>query len=140
MIDLLSGIRSTTSALDAHRLRLNIISQNIANAMTTKGPDGKPYQRQTVVFESALQQAANGSSEPPTLRVARVESDPRPGQRIYSPGHPDADKQGMVAMPNVNIHEEMADLMATSRSFEANLAVVRNARTMALQTLSIGKR
>jgi flagellar basal-body rod protein FlgC len=139
MINILSGVQNTTAALDAQRARLDIISQNIANAQTTKGPDGKPYQRQSVVFESALQQAA-GNAQPGTLRIARIEKDTRPGQLVYNPGHPDADARGMVAMPNVNIHEEMADLMAASRSFEANLAVVRNARSMALQTLAIGKR
>jgi flagellar basal-body rod protein FlgC len=139
MINILSGIQSTTAALDAQRARLDIISQNIANAQTTRGPDGKPYQRQSVVFETALQQAS-GNAQPSALRIARIEKDARPGQLVYNPGHPDADARGMVAMPNVNIHEEMADLMAASRSFEANLAVVRNARSMALQTLAIGKR
>jgi flagellar basal-body rod protein FlgC len=140
MINILSGIQNTLAALDAQRARINVISQNIANAQTTRGPDGKPYQRQSVVFESALQQATGGGDPQPMLRVARIEKDLRPGQSVYNPGHPDADAQGMVAMPNVNLHEEMADLMAASRSFEANLAVVRNARTMALQTLALGKR
>jgi flagellar basal-body rod protein FlgC len=140
MINVLSGIQGTLAALDAQRARINVISQNIANAQTTKGPDGKPYQRQSVVFESALQQATGGGDQQPTLRVARIEKDLRPGQLVYNPGHPDADARGMVAMPNVNLHEEMADLMAASRSFEANLAVVRSARTMALQTLALGKR
>jgi flagellar basal-body rod protein FlgC len=140
MVDPLSGLRSTTSALDAQRVRLNVISQNIANAQTTKGPDGKPYQRQTVVFEAALQQAGGRNSEPAALHVARIEKDSRPAQLVYNPGHPDADARGMVAMPNINIHEEMADFMAASRSFEANLAVIRSSRSMAMQTLALGKR
>ena len=139
MIDILSGISSTTAALNAERVRLDTISQNIANAHTTHGADGKPYQRQIVVFETALQQAMNGESSP-MLRVARIQKDTRPAELVYQPGHPDADANGMVAMPNVNIHEEMADLIAASRAFEANLAVARNARTMAMQTLAIGKR
>ncbi|HTL16944.1 MAG TPA: flagellar basal body rod protein FlgC [Patescibacteria group bacterium] len=141
MVQILSGIQSTTAALDAERTRLDIISENIANAHTTHGPDGKPYQRQVVVFESALQQAlgAENQSQTPTLRVARIDKDPRPPIMAYEPGHPDADANGMVALPNVNIHEEMADMIAASRSFEANLAVVKNARAMALQTLAIGK-
>ena len=68
-----------------------------------------------------------------------MEKDHRPPQLVYNPGHPDADANGMVAMPNINIYEEMVDLMAASRTFEANLAVIKNARTMALQTLAIGK-
>ena len=72
---------------------------------------------------------------------AKVETDSvTPFEIVHDPGHPDADADGMVSVPNVNIHEEMADLIAASRAFEANLAVVKNARAMALQTLSIGKR
>lgn len=139
MIDILSGIKSTTAALDAERIRLDTISKNIANARTTRSEGGKPYQRQLVVFETALQQALDGQSTP-LLRVARIAKDPRPFQQVYNPGHPDANADGMVQMPNINIHEEMADLIAASRAFEANLAVARNARTLAMQTLAIGKR
>src|ERR1017187_4150083 len=141
MVQILSGIQSTAAALDVERTRIDVISENIANANNTHGLDGKPYQRQVVVFESALQQAINGGagSQMPTLQVARIEKDARPAQAIYDPGSPDADAQGMVAMPNVDIHEEMADMINASRSFEANLAVVKNARQMAMQTLAIGK-
>jgi flagellar basal-body rod protein FlgC len=140
MIDVLSGIQSTAAALNAERTRLDVISENIANAHNTRGPDGKPYQRQVVAFETTLQQAVAKDGQLPTVRVARVQKDPRPPQLVYQPGHPDADARGMVALPNVNIHEEMADLIAASRAFEANLAVVKNARNMALQALAIGKR
>ena len=141
MIQILSGIQNTTAALQAEQTRLDIISENIANANTAHGVDGKPYQRQVVVFESALQQAmnTNGSASTPALRVARVEKDSRPAIQIYDPGNPDADAQGMISTPNINIHEEMADLISASRTFEANLAVVKNARAMALQTLAIGR-
>jgi len=138
MIDILSGIQSTAAALDAERTRLDVISENIANADTTHGPDGKPYQRQVVVFESALQQAMNGV-QIPTLRVAGIERDPTPSEMVYEPGNPDADAHGMVAMPNVNVQEEMADMISASRTFDANLAVVKNARDMAEQVLAIGK-
>jgi flagellar basal-body rod protein FlgC len=96
-----------------------------------------------VVFETLLnqQQTADGSiNGEGALRVARVETDHRPVRLVFNPAHPDADETGLVAMPNINIHEEMADLMVSSRAYEANLAVVRTARTMALQTLAIGKR
>jgi flagellar basal-body rod protein FlgC len=141
MIQILTGIQNTAAALDAERTRLNVISENIANANTTGGPDGKPYQRRVVVFESALQQAMNpdGGAQLPVLKVARVETDNRPPQEIYDPGNPNADAQGMVATPNINIHEEMADLISASRTYEANLAVAKNARSMAMETLSIGK-
>jgi flagellar basal-body rod protein FlgC len=142
MINFLPGIDSTTAALNAERVRMDVISQNIANANTTHGVDGKPYERQQVVFETVLnqhQQLDPGGKQTPEVHIARIEKDQRPPQMVYSPGHPDADKDGMVAMPNVNIHEEMADLITSSRSFEANLAVLKNARTMALQALAIGK-
>jgi flagellar basal-body rod protein FlgC len=74
------------------------------------------------------------------VEVARIDKDNRPPRLVFNPGHPDADAEGMVALPNINIHEEMADLIAASRAFEANLAVVKNARSMALQTMQIGKR
>jgi flagellar basal-body rod protein FlgC len=141
MINILTGINATSSALEAERIRMEVISQNIANADTTRDVDGKPYQRQQVLFEKLLSQQSGMSAEGETgIQVARIEKDHRAPRMIYNPGHPSADASGMVAMPDINIHEEMADLMVASRAFEANLAVVRNARTMALQTLSIGKR
>lgn len=142
MIPLLSGIDSTASALNAERIRMDVISENIANVNTTKGVDGKPYQRQQVVFESVLkaqQDAGAGDGGPQTTQVVRIAKDNRPPRMVYNPSHPDADAKGMVAMPNIDIHEEMVDLIASSRSYEANLAVVKNARAMAMQDLSIGK-
>ena len=142
MINCLSGISSTAAALNAERVRLDVIGENIANAQTTRTATGKPYQRQQVVFESILQHQGTDplNAQPSAVQVARVEADPRPPQLVYNPGHPDADAHGLVAMPNVNVHQEMADLIVASRAFEANLAVVHNARSMALQSLNIGKR
>ena len=144
MINLLNGIDSTSAALNAERIRMDVVSQNIANVNTTRGLDGKPYQRQQVIFESVLKNAgqpgAAPGAQPESIRVTRVETANRPPRLVYQPGHPDADGSGMVALPNVNIHEEMVDLMAASRAFEANLSVVKTAKSMALQTLSIGKR
>lgn len=141
-IQILPGVQSTASALDAERVRLQVIGQNIANALVTRGPDGRPYQRQQVVFETVLRNQFGGdlAGSPQEVRVARIQRDQRPLRLVYNPTHPDANADGMVALPNVNVHEEMADLIAASRAFEANLAVVRNARQMALQTLAIGKR
>lgn len=143
MIDALTGINATASALNAQRVRMEVISQNIANANTTRDVDGQPYQRQQVVFESVLdaqqRQDVTGANRS-SVQVARIEKEMRPPRLVFNPGHPDADANGMVATPNISIHEEMADLIVSSRAFEANLAVVRNARSMAMQTLSIGKR
>ena len=141
MIQILAGIQNTTAALQAEQTRLNVISENIANANTAHGVDGKPYQRQVVVFATALQQAMNadGSTATPALKVASIEKDTRDPVQIYDPGNPDADARGMISMPNINIHEEMADLISASRTFEADLAVVKNSRSMAMETLAIGK-
>ena len=141
MIQTLIGVENTAAALSAEQTRLDVISENIANANTTHGVDGKPYQRQVVVFESALQQAmsSDGSVQMPAIQVARIEKDNSPPIQVYDPGNPDADANGMVSIPNINISEEMADMISASRTFEANLAVVKNAHTMAMETLGIGK-
>jgi flagellar basal-body rod protein FlgC len=141
MIDLLPGINSTTSALNAERIRMDVVGQNIANLNTTHGPDGRPYQRQQVVFETMLQQAGEGAGgQSQSVVTARIEKDQHAPRLVYEPGHPDANGEGMVSVPDINMAEEMVDLIAASRSFEANLAVMKNARSMAIQTLSIGKR
>ena len=136
MINILTGIQSTSSALNAERIRMDVVSQNIANVNTTRGLNGKPYARQQVVFEAVLKDqlkpAATPGTEPQMVRVAQIESARRPVRLVYQPGHADANADGMVAMPNINIHEEMVDLMAASRSYEANLSVVKTARSMAL--------
>ena len=143
MIELLSGIKNTSAALEAERTRLDVIAQNIANAHTTRDVDGQPYQRRVVVFENQLQNAmgagAPDGSDLPAMQVASIQRDPRPPLKVYDPGNPAADGKGMVSMPNINIHEEMADMISASRTFEANLAVVKNARSMAMQTLAIGR-
>ena len=140
MIDFLPGITSTASALTAERVRMDVISQNIANLNTTRGADGKPYQRQQVSFSTVLEQHTGVGTQPASVITGRVVADNRPPRMVYNPGHPHADGDGMVATPDINMHEEMADLMTASRAFEANLAVMKNARSLALQTLAIGKR
>ena len=141
MIDILPGVKMTASALNAERMRLEAVSQNIAHANTTRGADGKPYQPQHVVFESVLDRAREMTGAgPQSVVVSRIEKEMRPPRMVYEPGHPEANAEGMVAMPNINIHEEMVDLIVASRAFEANLAVLKNARGLAVQTLAIGKR
>ena len=101
MIDLIPGIQASTAALEAERTRLDVIAQNIANVHTTHAANGKPYQRQEVVFETALSHAVNGQPQEVIPRVARIEKDSRPPISVYMPGNPDADAHGMVAMPNM---------------------------------------
>ena len=141
MIKIMPGMDSAASALQAEKVRMEVISQNIANANTLRTEQGGPYQRQVVSFETYLDTKAGVNPSSPTqmVRVARIMADGRPPREIYQPGHPEADENGIVKYPNVRIHEEMADLIASSRAMEANLAIVRTARMMALQTLNIGK-
>lgn len=143
MLNLIPGVKASSAALNAERVRLDVIAQNIANANTTRGVDGRPYQRQQVVFETVLDNIRTGGA--PDLRVggprvSKIDRDPRPGRAVHQPGHPDANADGMVQLPNVSVHEEMADLVAASRAFDANLAVIKTARQMTIQSLSIGKR
>lgn len=136
-MNVLSATSITGKALDAEKTRVDITSQNIANANTTKGIDGKPYQRRVVAFESILDEIAGQNMQ--GVRVSEISSDKTPGEIVHNPQHPHADKDGNVQMPNVNIAFEMVDMLTASRSYEANLSVVRNARQMAAQALSIGR-
>jgi len=137
-MNLISAIDVSSGALAAQRTRLDIVAQNIANAQTTRTPAGGPYQRQVVSFETELLKRAGGQSLQ-TVHVAGVSSDRSEGERVQNPQHPDADADGFVHMPNVNLAYEMVDLITASRTYEANLTVVKNARTMAMKTLEIGK-
>ena len=140
-INIMPGAASAASALQAEKVRMEVISQNIANASTTSTPEGGPYRRQVVRFETIMANQFDPNSAVQEVRVAGIENDTRPHRLIFQPGHPDADqKTGMVKYPNVSVHEEMADLIASSRAMEANLAIIRTARQMAMQTLAIGKK
>ncbi len=140
-MNIISGIDVTAGALNAQKTRLDIVAQNIANAQTTRGPNGLPYQRKLVSFETELiRQGAGATGSSLTgVRVARIAPDTTPGQRVFDPQHPDATSEGYVHMPNVNMAYEMVDLMTATRAYEANLSVVKNARQMALKALDIGK-
>ncbi len=140
-MNILPALAVTSDALHAEKIRLEVISQNIANAQTTRGPDGNPYQRRVVAFEAQLQRAtaADGSSLASGPQVAAITVDKIPGQAVYNPSHPHADAQGMVQMPNVNLSHEMVDLITASRSYEANLSVVRTSRQMAQRALQMGR-
>lgn len=139
-MNLISGIDVTAGALNAQKTRLDMVAQNIANAQTTRTPNGGPYQRQVVSFETELVRR-EGLSGPAlqSVKVASVSVDRTPGQQVFNPQHPDAGPDGLVTMPNVNLSYEMVDLITASRAYEANLAVVKNARQMAVKTLQIGR-
>ena len=143
-MDIIPGLQSSASALHAERIRMEVISQNIANANTTKAENGEPYRRQLVHFESILRKQMGQPNNVASNNLSQVEAtktieDSRPFREVYQPGHPDASKDGMVQYPNVHIHEEMADMISASRAYEANMAVIRTSRTLAMQTINMGK-
>ncbi len=137
-MNLISGVDITSGALTAQKIRLDIVAQNIANAQTTRTPEGGPYKRKIVSFENELVKRAGGSPLQ-TISVSSISTDKAPGQAVYNPQHPDAGPDGTVQMPNVNLAFEMVDLITASRAYEANLSVVKNARTLAMKTFEIGK-
>lgn len=138
-MNLISGIDVTAGALNAQKTRLDIVAQNIANAQTTRTPEGGPYQRKVVSFETELVRREGGGASLQGVRVGDITADRTPGQQVYNPQHPDAGADGLVTMPNVNLAYEMVDLITASRAYEANLSVVKNARQMAMKALDIGK-
>ncbi len=113
-MNVISASSITGSALDAEKMRVDIVSQNIANANTTKGIDGKPYQRRIVAFESLLDAAAGPNMQ--GVRLSEIKRDETPGEIINNPQHPHADDDGNVTMPNVNIPFEMVDMVTATRS------------------------
>ena len=134
MSNLISGLDMSANALAAHKLQMRLISENIANAQTTRGPNGKPYQRKVPVFESILDNEGVSS-----VHVKEIKNDKTPGDVVYNPGHPHADKNGMVQMPNVKMSQEMVDMMVASRCYEANLKAFKFSHSMAQKTLQLGK-
>lgn len=137
-MNLIPAVDITSGALAAQKMRLDIVAQNIANAQTTHTPQGGPYQRQVVSFETELVKRTGGVSLQ-SVRIGGVNPDPTPGESIHNPQHPDANAEGVVKMPNVNLAFEMVDLISASRAYEANLSVVKNGRNMAMKTLEIGR-
>ena len=139
-----SALDISASGLSAERMRMSVIASNIANAQVTETPDGGPYKRQQVEFASELKRSMmSGSAKNADLsgvKVKGIVDSKEPPNIMYIPGHPKADKDGFVRMPNVSISREMVDLMAASRSYEANTAVISTLRKMTDKALNIIRR
>lgn len=145
-MDFFSSMNVSSSALSAERTRMNLISSNLANANATRTPEGGPYKRKDAVFaatplESGFNRVLDKAAgrDVRQVEVMRIVEDQNPPRMQYDPGHPDANPQGYVAMPNVNVVEEMADMINATRSYEANVTAVQAAKSMALKALEIGK-
>ena len=138
---LMPAIGISATGLDAESRRMEVIANNVANAQTTRGQDGKVFQRKEVIFAARLSDAigVSGREKLQGVELQKIVADDRPPKIVYRPGHPEADENGYVTMPNVNPIEEMVDMMSASRSYEANLAAVRMSKNMASQALDILK-
>jgi flagellar basal-body rod protein FlgC len=142
-MDATTAFAISASGLRAQRLRMDVIAANLANAQSTRSPEGGPYRRRDVVLE-ALPEGERfddllGVASGAAVRVSRVVTDQRPPRVVFDPGHPDADARGYVALPNVNVVSEMVDMMAASRAYEANVAAVNATKRVLEAALSIGQ-
>jgi flagellar basal-body rod protein FlgC len=166
MAGIFSGLEISASGMRAQRIRQNAISSNLANAETSRTDDGGPYRRQFVVFtadsdrrdirllnkEPALQGTRTDGGHLPVppanfprderffgngVSVAEIREDSRPPKMVYDPAHPDADENGYVAMPNINVIEEMTDMISATRAYEANVTAFNATKSMAMQALQL---
>jgi len=145
-MDLLTSLKISSSGLSANRKRMNAISSNIANAQTTETAEGGPYRRKEVVFGSEPARETFGEilegelgEKAQSVHATEVVSTNRPPILKYEPNHPDANEQGYVAYPNINVMEEMANMISASRSYEANVNAINTTKSMAMKALEIGR-
>lgn len=144
-----SSFEISSSALTAQRLRMDVISQNLANVSTTRTETGDPYRRRTVVFQersatpsfssyltdASRQKLGIGSG----VRVSAIVEDDTPFREVYDPGHPDADENGIVRMPNVDTVTEMVNMISATRAYDANITAMNATKGMAMKALEIGR-
>lgn len=143
-MDIFTSMKVSSSAIQAQRTRLNTISSNLANIETTQTPEGGPYKKKGVVFrpvgtpfEERLDRSLRGAVQ--GVKVQRIVADEKGPKLVHDPSHPDADADGYVAMPNINVMDEMVDMMSASKAYEANVTVIQSAKRMALKALEIGR-
>jgi flagellar basal-body rod protein FlgC len=144
---LFDAIDASASGLSAERLRMDVTSENLANAQTTRGADGGPYRRKEVVlqqggvgqssFGSVFASAMGAGAQTRGVRVAGIVEDASELRKVYDPSHPDADADGYVSMPNVNSVTEMVELISSSRAYEADVTALQTAKQMFNRTLDI---
>jgi flagellar basal-body rod protein FlgC len=144
-MNFIDALKTSASGLGAQRMRMNLISNNLANVNTTRTKEGGPYKRKDAVFEAqplrsdfkeTLTKQLPGLTE---VQVVEIRADRRPPLLKYDPGHPDADAKGYVALPNINVVEEMVNMISASRSYEANITAVKTTKEMASEALDIGR-
>lgn len=143
-MDFLTALRISGAGLGVERTRVNLATSNLANAETTRTPEGGAYKRldpviQAVAFPAELGDAQSLNNPPMKAEISAIVADQTPGRKVYSPGHPDADPEGFVVFPNVNPVHEVVNLMSASRSYEANATAIETLKTMAQRGLDIAR-
>jgi flagellar basal-body rod protein FlgC len=145
-MDFFDAIQASSSGLSAQRLRMNLISGNLANVNTTRTREGGPYRRREAIFaaRSGVESFKNIMADRQRKKLSmvavdRITEDPNPPVMKYDPQHPDADEKGYVAMPNINVMEEMVNMISATRSYEANVSALKAAKEMISRALEIGK-
>lgn len=145
-MDFMTAMRVSGSGMTAQRARMNTISSNIANVHTTQTPEGGPYRRKDVVFEAIPEQKTfgeilidKGDRNLDRVQVSDIHVDRKAPLLKYEPDHPDAGPDGYVAYPNINLMEEMANMIQTNRSYEANVSAFNTAKNLALTAIDIGR-
>ena len=145
-MDFFDSIKASSSGLSAQRLRMNLISGNLANANTTRTKGGGPYRRKEAIFAAQPVQASfkkiltdRQNNQLSGVKVVRIYEDQNPPVMKYDPQHPHANDKGYVAMPNINIMEEMVNMISATRGYEANVTALKAAKDMALKALEIGR-
>ena len=149
---LYSSIEVSASGLSAERLAMDVIANNLANVNTTRTPEGGSFKRQLVIFAQKQEVDPNASLNPMDsssnadpgksrdgVEAVGIVNDPRPDRLVYDPNHPDADANGYVHMPNVDVVKEMVDMISASRAYQANVSAIQEARSMGSAALNILK-
>ncbi|MFA5524464.1 MAG: flagellar basal body rod protein FlgC [Tissierellales bacterium] len=142
-----NSIDISASGMTAERTRMEVISKNIANASVTRTSNGTPYRRQMVVFKrnetspfsAYLSKFTNELQKAEGVKVSQIVEDTTPYKQIFEPGHPDADENGYIQMPNVDITTEMVDMISATRAYEANMSSINSAKNIAMKALEIGR-
>lgn len=148
-MNIFKAMRISATGLSAERLRMDVISSNIANANSTRSAAGGPYKRQVALlaavkngassFKNLLKNSKQAAEDLEGVRVVGIVEDNSPPKRVYDPKHPDATPDGYVEYPNVDVMKEMVELITASRAYEANITVLNSTKSMALKALEIGK-
>lgn len=145
-MSMFNSINISSTGLTAERTRMDVISENIANANTTRTSNGTPYRRKMVLFKEdkksfseLLNEKLQSHNNSEGVKITGIVEDETPFKTTYNPGHPDADKEGYVKMPNVDVTKEMVDMISATRAYEANVTAINSSKSMFMRALDIGK-